>query len=134
MWEEVGFAVNIDQIPQGEFIGQALAGNFQVFTWRNHPGVGPRRPVGVVELGRRRPGIALNFGRIIDPEVDRLLDEIRTSTDEAARVGGRRGPEPLHRTSRSFNVWNTWVHWAMATGTDVLQRRHAPHPRRPERT
>ena len=41
MWEEVGFEVTIDQIPQGEFIGQALAGNFQVFTWRNHPGVDP---------------------------------------------------------------------------------------------
>ena len=41
MWEEVGFEVTIDQIPQGEFINQALAGNFQVFGWRNHGGVDP---------------------------------------------------------------------------------------------
>ena len=62
--------------------------------------------------------MALNFGRIIDPEVDRLLDEIRTETDEATRVSAA---EDLNRymNEQVFNVWNTWVHWAMATGTDV---------------
>jgi len=117
MWEEVGFQVNLDQIPQGEFIGQALAGNFQAFTWRNHSGTDPDGQW-VWWSSETTTGLALNFGRIIDPEVDRLLDEIRTETDEAARVTAA---EDLNRymNEQVFNVWNTWVHWAMATGTDV---------------
>ena len=113
MWEEVGFEVTLDQIPQGEFIGQALAGNFQVFTLAQPPRRRPRPAVGVVELADDRPGLALNFGRIIDPEVDRLLDEIRTATDEAAREAAA---EDLNRyiDEQVFNVWNYWVHWAMA--------------------
>jgi peptide/nickel transport system substrate-binding protein len=117
MWEEVGFSVNLDQIPQGEFIGQALAGNFQVFTWRNHAGSDPDGQW-VWWSSETTTGLALNFGRIIDPEVDRLLGVIRTSIDEATRVTAA---EDLNRymNEQVFNVWNTWVHWAMATDTDV---------------
>jgi peptide/nickel transport system substrate-binding protein len=117
MWEDVGFAVNLDQIPQGEFIGQALGGNFQVFTWRNHNGTDPDGQW-VWWSSQTTTGLALNFGRIIDPEVDRLLDVIRTSTDEDVRTTAA---EDLNRymNEQVFNVWNTWVHWAMATDTDV---------------
>jgi peptide/nickel transport system substrate-binding protein len=117
MWEEVGFSVTLDQIPQGEFIGQALAGNFQVFTWRNHPGADPDAQW-VWWNSQTTTGLALNFGRIVDTEVDRLLEEIRTETDEELRTAAA---EELNRymNEQVFNVWSTWVHWAMATATDV---------------
>ena len=40
-WEEVGLTVEIDQIEQEEFIGEALRGNFEAFGWRNHGGFDP---------------------------------------------------------------------------------------------
>jgi peptide/nickel transport system substrate-binding protein len=112
MWEEVGFEVELDQIPQGEFINEALAGNFEVFTWRNHPGTVPDSQF-VWWSSTTTSGIALNFGRIDDPEVDRLLDVMRTNTDEAARTAAA---EDLNRymNEQVFNVWNWWSFWAYA--------------------
>ena len=117
MWEEVGFEVVIDQIPQGEFINEALAGNFQVFTWRNHPGVDPDSQF-VWWSSTTTSGIALNFGRIVDPEVDRLLGEIRTNTDEEARTAAA---EELNRyfADQVFNVWTSWQFWGHAHRDDV---------------
>ena len=127
MWEEAGFEVTIDQIPQGEFIGQAIGGNFQVFGWRNHAGVDPDQQYVVVELGPRATGLALNFGRIIDDEVDRLLDQIRT---EHRRGRPQRRPP---RTSTGcfaeqvFNVWTNWVYWGSPTATTCYNvGGHAP--------
>jgi len=117
MWEEVGMEVTIDQIPQGEFINQALAGNFQVFQWRNHAGGDPDSQY-VWWSSTTTAGIALNFGRIVDAEVDRLLEEIRTGTDEAERQAAA---EDLNRrfAEQVFNVWNTWVFWGHAHADSV---------------
>jgi peptide/nickel transport system substrate-binding protein len=112
MWENAGFDVLLDQIPQGEFINQALAGNFEVFTWRNHNGVSPDDQF-VWWSSTTTSGIALNFGRIDDPEVDRLLDIIRTDTDADARTAAA---EDLNRyfAEQVFNVWNWWSFWGFA--------------------
>lgn len=117
MWEAVGFEVSIDQIPQGEFINQALQGNFEVFTWRGHPGTDPDSQY-VWWSSTTTRGIALNFGRIDDPEVDRLLSEIRTNTDQDARVAAA---EELNRyfADQVFNVWTAWSFWAHAHGDHV---------------
>jgi peptide/nickel transport system substrate-binding protein len=118
MWEEVGFSVTIDQIPQGEFINQAIGGNFQVFGWRNHGGVDPDQQF-VWWSSTTAEGIALNFGRIVDPEVDRLLTEIRTATDDETRTAAA---EELNRYfgEQVFNVWNNWVYWSLAHSDTVF--------------
>jgi peptide/nickel transport system substrate-binding protein len=130
MWEEAGFTVTIDQIPQGEFIGQALAGNFQVFTWRNHSGVDPDTQF-VWWSSTTTQGIALNFGRIIDDEVDSLLGQIRVSTDEDERQALT---EDLNRrfAEQVFNVWTTWGWWAHATQPTVHQAGRLTIPDAPE--
>ena len=130
MWEEAGFDVTIDQIPQGEFITEALAGNFQVFGWRNHSGVDPDQQF-VWWSSTTASGIALNFGRIIDPEVDRLLGEIRANTDEDAR---REAAEELNRYfgQQVFNVWNNWVFWGLAHDDNVFNVEGTSIPGAPE--
>jgi peptide/nickel transport system substrate-binding protein len=130
MWEEVGFTVTIDQIPQGEFINEALAGNFQVFGWRNHSGIDPDQQF-VWWSSTAATGIALNFGRIIDPEVDRLLGEIRSQTDEAARTAAA---EDLNRYfgEQVFNVWNNWVFWGLAHDDNVFNVKGTTIPGAPE--
>ena len=87
--EEAGIDdVTIDQIDQGNYIVTAAA--------RQLPGVPvaePRRhrPRHAVPSGgtRRAPlpvgQLALNFGRIKDPQLDALLDENRASTDPARK-------------------------------------------------
>ena len=117
MWEEVGFTVSIDQIAQGDFIGQAIGGNFQVFGWRNHAGVDPDQQY-VWWSSTTATGLALNFGRIVNDDVDRLLDEIRTSTDEEARTAAA---EELNQVfaENVFNVWNYWVFWGLAHRDNV---------------
>ena len=89
-WEEAGVDnVTIDQIDQGNYIVTALLGNFQVFQWRNHSGFdldnqyiwwhsSSAAPVGQ---------LALNFGRIKDPQIDALLDKNRAETDPAKKQG-----------------------------------------------
>ena len=129
-WEQAGFEVTIDQIPQGEFINEALAGNFQVFGWRNHSGVDPDQQF-VWWSSTTSTGIALNFGRIIDPEVDRLLGEIRSNTDEDAR---QQAAEDLNRyfAENVFNVWNNWVFWGLAHDDNVFNVRGTTIPDAPE--
>jgi peptide/nickel transport system substrate-binding protein len=130
MWEEVGFEVSIDQIPQGEFINQALAGNFQIFGWRLHAGTDPDQQF-VWWSSTTTTGIALNFGRIIDEEVDRLLGEIRTQTDPDAR---RQAAEDLNRyfAEQVFHAWNWWVFWGLAHADNVYNVAGLSIPGAPE--
>jgi peptide/nickel transport system substrate-binding protein len=130
MWEDVGFRVTIDQIPQGEFINEALAGNFQAFGWRNHSGVDPDQQF-VWWSSTTTQGIALNFGRIISEEVDGFLDAIRTSTDEAERQAAA---EDLNRSfaENVDNLWNYWVFWGLAHSDTVFNTAGQSIPDAPE--
>ena len=138
MWEDAGASVSIDTIEQGQFIILALTGQFQAFGWRNHG-----RPDPVFEdiwwsseTAIAAPGIALNFGRIADAEIDAALEVIRESDDPAAR---KAAAEAISRRfgSEAFNLWNSWGIWASvakpgledlvtgatnADGTEILQR------------
>jgi len=130
MWEDVGFQVSIDQIPQGEFIGQALAGNFQAFGWRNHAGVDPDQQF-VWWSSTTTQGIALNFGRIISDDVDSLLNTIRTATDPDERQGAA---EDLNRlfAENVFDAWNNWVYWGLAHADNVYNVAGESIPDAPE--
>jgi ABC-type transport system substrate-binding protein len=130
MWEEVGFRVEIDQIPQGEFINEALKGNFQVFSWRNHSGTDPDEQF-VWWHSSQTEGIALNFGRIKDQEVDRFLNEIRSNTDADAR---QEAAEDLNRRfgDQVFNVWFWWTQWALAHDDNVHNVEGTTIPGAPE--
>jgi len=130
MWEDVGFQVSIDQIPQGEFIGQALAGNFQAFGWRNHAGVDPDQQF-VWWSSTTTQGIALNFGRIISDDVDSLLNTIRTATDPDERQGAA---EDLNRlfAENVFDAWNNWVYWGLAHADNVYNVAGESIPGAPE--
>ncbi len=113
-WEEAGLTVELDQIEQGEFITQALLGNFEAFGWRNHGGFDPDTQEvwwtsnNALPLGE----IALNFGRIDDPVIDENLDIIRQSTDDAERQAAA---EAINQQfgEQVYNIWTSWVIWAI---------------------
>jgi ABC-type transport system substrate-binding protein len=118
MWAEAGIETSLDQIPQGEFINQALAGNFQVFGWRNHSGADPDQQYVWWTTENTNPPIALNFGRIISPELDALMLKIRTSTDEAVRKQAAQDVNKLF-AQNVWNIWTTWVQWVFAHNPKV---------------
>ena len=112
-----GLNVNIDQFDQSELITKAITGGFQVFLWRNH---GQGHP-GMEFLwwhSRHATGLALNFGRIINPELDAVLQQTRSTEDlgeldSAGQSVNRLLSENIH------NIWLNTVEWRTPHSNNV---------------
>lgn len=105
MWStNCGLTVTIDQFDQSELITKAITGGFQVFAWRNH-GQGNPGLEFVWWHSRHAEGLALNFGRIVDPEMDALLEQTWATKDlgELDELG--------KQINQLFadNVYNLWL-------------------------
>ena len=107
--EEAG--IEMEPIPAGDqatTINKALAGDFQAVGWRNHPGADPD-----TQYNCWHSGSPVNFGKINDPELDKLLDDGRSETDPEAR-------EQIYIdlnkrfASEVYNIWGSWTTWAIA--------------------
>jgi len=114
MWSEVGIDVEIAQFEQGEFITNALNGDFEVFTWRGHGGTSPdtERVWWHSETALPIGEIALNFGRIEDDVIDENLQTIRETEDQAAVT---EASEAINRrfAEQVYNIWSDWVFWSI---------------------
>jgi peptide/nickel transport system substrate-binding protein len=105
-----GLNVTIDQFEQSELITKAITGDFEVFLWRNHGQGHPGLEL-VWWHSRHAEGLALNFGRLVSPEMDALLLESWTTVD----------PVELDRIAQEinvlfaenvFNMWLNTTEWA----------------------
>ena len=111
MWNDCGIRTTIIQVDQGTLILNAVLGNFQAFLWRNH---------NAAHLENERvwwhseyaTGLAINFGRILNPRIDAALDgaartddpdELRALAEEINRAFG----EEVH------NIWLSWSLWML---------------------
>ncbi len=113
MLADVGIETSLRSTDQATLINEAIGGQYQAHVWRNHPGGDPD-----TQYVWWHTGLPTNFGRINDPEVDRLLDEGRGTGDEAAR---QQIYEDLNRrfAEQVWNVWLWWPVWAIASAADV---------------
>jgi len=113
-WEAAGMTVTLDQIEQGEFISQALVGNFEAFGWRNHGGFDPdtQEVWWTGENAAPFGEIGLNFGRIDDEVINENLDIVRESLDDAERQAAA---EAINQRfgEQVYNIWTSWVIWAI---------------------
>jgi peptide/nickel transport system substrate-binding protein len=114
-WQECGIDTEILQIEQTQYITEAGNGTdqFQIFGWRNH---GFSDTDGNFYFWHSAlappPGqFAINFGRMIDPEIDALLATERGSLDPAER---QQASQDLNRImgSQAEAIWANWVVWA----------------------
>jgi peptide/nickel transport system substrate-binding protein len=98
---------------QATTINKALAGDFQAVGWRNHPGADPDTQY--VWWYSNSP---VNFGKINDPEIDRLLDEGRSEIDPAKR---KTIYEDLNKRfgEQVWNVWGSWAVWSVAYAPNI---------------
>jgi len=113
MAENAGMHVELKQTELTQLISDALAGNFAATAWRNHPGGDPD-----LQSVWWHSGGVLNFGKIADREVDRLLDAGMIETDLGKRTAIY---EDLNRrmASQCYDLWGQWIRWAVATASDV---------------
>jgi len=111
--EEVGVKVTISEFDQATLINQALGGDFNVILWRNHPGADPD-----TEYNWWYGGSPVNFGKINDPEMNRLLDEGRVEIDPAKRKAIY---EDFNRAFRAgaYNLWNWYTEWGIGSYKSV---------------
>ena len=119
--EAVGVSVTVDDKDQATLIEQALGGDFNILLWRNHPGTDPD-----TQYVWWHSGFPSNFGRLKDPEIDRLLEEGRVEPDAEKR---RAIYEDLNRAfaAGAYAQWNWYTEWGISadksvhnlTGTDL---------------
>jgi len=119
---KVGIDVSIRTVDQSTLINEALAGSFQAMGFRNHAQSDPD-----AQYVWWHSGSPVNFGRIDDPEVDRLLDAGRSETDPAKRAQiyqdlNRRFAEEV------YNLWSWYTVWGIAAKPEVRDVLGAPLP------
>lgn len=111
MAEEAGIEVEIVSVDQSALIDTALTGDFEMMTWRNHPGGDPD-----LQYNWWKSGSPVNFGRFQDEEIDTLLDQGRESLENRDQVYediNRRFAEQVH------NLWGWYTPWSVAMAPDV---------------
>jgi ABC-type transport system substrate-binding protein len=90
-WGAIGVNVTIDQIEQSTLINNALFGSpdFDAFGWRNHAGLFVDSQYFWWHGSAASPPgeLALNFGRLNDPEINELLELSRSESDPDVRRG-----------------------------------------------
>jgi peptide/nickel transport system substrate-binding protein len=118
LMKDIGVTVNLQPIAdQSQLINAAIGGDFQAVTWRNHPGADPDTQY-VWWYNTKEAPNPINFGRFVDPEINKLLDEGRTTPDQATR---KKIYEDLNRrfASQLWNIWASYTIWSVATQPNV---------------
>ena len=117
MWADCGIDVRIQQLDQASLILNGVMGSFQVAQWRNHNGATLQNER-VWWHSEYTGFIAINMGRIKNPELDDALvratlttdrDELRQIAEEVNRIFG----EGVH------NIWLHWVRWLIPHRDEV---------------
>ncbi len=89
-WREVGIEVRIQNSPARTFFGQQVRerryGDMALFAWFAAPGSIPRTTLRSSEIPTEENGWSgQNYTGYVNPEVDRLIDEMEITIDDAAR-------------------------------------------------
>lgn len=113
--QKAGFTVHLKTVEQANLISTALdpKSDWNAMAWRNHPGGAPD-----LQYVWWHSGMPTNFGKINDPEIDRLLDEGRAEPDAAKQ---QTIYQDLNKrfASQAYNLWLNWTRWDVATAPDV---------------
>ncbi len=112
---EAGFDnVQLSQIEQSKFIVTALQGDFQAFQWRGHSGYDLDSQLIWWDSSTAAPvgQLALNFGRIKDPVIDKALADNRGETDPAVK---KQLAETVNREfgEQCYDLWTWWTVWGI---------------------
>ena len=117
MWDEAfggQVQTSITPVEQGQYIGLALFGTFEAFSWRNHGGADPDQQRLWWQSASSTPigAQALNFGRFKDDVIDEALTVIKSDPDPATRQAAA---EDINRQfgAQVYNLWLTHAVWGI---------------------
>jgi peptide/nickel transport system substrate-binding protein len=123
MWQEAfgdQVQVTITPIEQGQFIGLALSGAFNVQQWRNHSGLDADQQRNWWQKASAQPigTIGVNFGRFQDDVIEEALVTIKSNPDPAVR---KEAAETINKRfgEQVYNWWWSWTLWGVITGPYV---------------
>jgi len=121
-FKQAGFDdVQITQIEQAKYILTALQGTFQAFQWRNHGGydLDSQYIWWTADNALPPPQLALNFGRIKDPVIDKALADNRGATDPAQK---KADAETVNKefATQCYNLWGSWEVWGLPHAPNVM--------------
>ena len=123
MWQEAfgdQVKVTITPIEQGQFIGLALNGTFNVQQWRNHAGLDADQQRNWWQKASVSPigTVGVNFGRFQDDIIEEALATIKSNPDPAAR---KEAAETINKRfgEQVYNWWWSWTLWGVITGPYV---------------
>jgi peptide/nickel transport system substrate-binding protein len=109
---DAGIDMEIQPVgDQATAINTAIAGEFEMIGWRNHPGADPD-----TQYNWWYEGSPVNFGRIADPEINRLLDEGRTTPEGREEIY-----QDLSRrfAEEAYNLWLARTIWSVSHAPDI---------------
>jgi peptide/nickel transport system substrate-binding protein len=122
-WKEIGVDVEIDTVPQDQYITNALLGvpTFEAYPWRNHAGVfiDSQNAWWNSRSGVADGALSLNFGRLNDPDVDAQLAIARSDPDEAKRTAAA---EEVNRimAKNCYQIPLSWALWGTPHKPSVM--------------
>lgn len=110
---KAGIGVTIQAVDQATLINLALAGDFQLETFRNQPGGDPD-----TQYIWWHSGSPVNFSGIKDPIIDQDLDQGRSETDPAKRTALYRNMNEEF-AKQVYELWTWYTRWAVGAQTDI---------------
>jgi peptide/nickel transport system substrate-binding protein len=115
-WKDVA-VIEKDLIEQAEYITKVALGQWQATAWRQYGALDP--DYDTVWFDSRKIGaISINWPRIDDPELDRLIDEQRASQDFEERKAIWHEINTIFAEDAHY-LWLTHSIWAIATQANV---------------
>ena len=128
-WAEAGMDVQIASLESTAYILAAVQGQYDAILWQQFGTADPDTDAHwwLSEYAADIGGLALNFARIRDDEVDRLIEVGRTRDDPAVRT------EAYRDLAVRFNellpyLWISNTRWVVAAGDHVHQFWNGPLP------
>jgi 4-phytase/acid phosphatase/peptide/nickel transport system substrate-binding protein len=129
-WETVGITANTELVEQSQFILNAAVGDYQAYLWRQFGGADPDFDYIWWHSENSAPpgeGIALNFARNEDPELDAALQQGRSSTDLAVREEAYATVQERMNATIPY-IWLDRAEWALVATNAVRGITNGPLP------
>jgi peptide/nickel transport system substrate-binding protein len=126
-WQAVGIKANIRTTDQPSFIANAVTGNYDAQVWRMFGAPDPDGNYLLWVSYNAEGPVALNMGRIKDPDIDRAINDGRATIDYPKRKEAYDRLQRLH-TERLPYLWLTHTRWAAGADKRLRGLQGAPLP------
>ena len=128
IYGEVGIKVDIDSIEQQALGVKAITGQYQALSWRQFSAPDPDGDYVWWHTGPTAAGtVSLNFARITNPEIDKALEDGRSTDDPAVRKAAYQRLQEQFGTTVPF-IWLAHTTWTVAADNRVRNIANGPLP------